>query len=141
MYTYSLIVIADSEEDAIKKASKYAGRYGDHNVSSCISYASESKLFEDTVQELISLYKGLYNASENMIKRFEGKVPEDDFIFNTLKENLERYERGSYAYPEEWKLVFHDGRDFEHIDDYSFFENIKNNTNHENLYLLIIDIP
>ncbi|MBM7558448.1 hypothetical protein [Marinitoga litoralis] len=141
MYTYGLILIADDEYNAKSLASKYAARYGEFNVSSCINYSSESKLFEDTVSELVSMYKGLYEASENLIKKFEGKVPEDDYIFNQLKDNLKRYENGKYAYPEEWKLVYHDGNEFEHIDDYKYFEEIKNNNNPDNIYLLIIDIP
>ncbi|KAF2956322.1 hypothetical protein [Marinitoga sp. 38H-ov] len=141
MYTYGLILISDSEERAIFEASKRALRYGDHNVSSCINYSKEEKLFEDTIKEMISMYQGLKNASENMIKRFEGKVPEDDYILNQLRENIKRYENGSYAYPEEWRLVFHDGNEFEHIDDYKYFEKIKNSNNPDNIYLLIIDIP
>ncbi|SHF16945.1 hypothetical protein SAMN02745164_01929 [Marinitoga hydrogenitolerans DSM 16785] len=141
MYTYGLILVADSTKQAYELASKYAKRYGEHNVSSCINYLEEKKLFEDTINDLISMYEGLKEASENMIKRFEGKVPEDDYILNTLKENIKRYESGNYAYPEEWKLVYHDGNDFEHIDNYKIFENIKDNNRIESLYLLIIDLP
>ncbi|KLO22084.1 hypothetical protein X275_06770 [Marinitoga sp. 1197] len=140
MYTYGLMLIANNEEEAYNLASKYARRYGNHNVSSCVNYLNEKKLFEDTVNDLISMYKSLKEASENMIKRFEGKVPEDDYILNQLKDNLKRFENGKYAYPEEWKLVFHDGNDFEHIDNYKIFENIKNHHQIKNLYLLIIDI-
>ncbi|WP_129407862.1 hypothetical protein [Marinitoga lauensis] len=141
MYTYGLILIADNEENAYNLASKYARRYGEHNVSSCINYLLETNLFESTVKDLILMYKGLKEASENMIKRFEGKVPENDFILNQLKENLKRFESGTYAYPEEWKLVFHDGKDFVHIDDYKYFEDIKNRYDQNYIYLLLIDLP
>jgi hypothetical protein len=141
MYTYGLILISDSEERAILEASKRALRYGDHNVSSCINFSKEKKLFEETVKEMISMYDGLKKASENMIARFEGKVPEDDYILNQMKENIKRYENGTYAYPEEWRLVYHNGNEFEHIDDYKYFEEIINNNNPDNIYLLIIDIP
>lgn len=141
MYTYGLILVIDGEKDVYIEASKKAGRYGDHNVSSYINYESDPKLFEDTVSNLIKMYNGLREASEKLIKNFENKVSKDDFLLNQLRENLKRYENGKYAYPEEWKLVYHNGNDFEHIDDYKYFEEIKNKADFKKLYLFLIDIP
>ncbi|GAB6189322.1 hypothetical protein JCM30566_10610 [Marinitoga arctica] len=140
MYTYGLILVANDTDQAYELASKYAKRYGNHNISSCINYLEEKKMFEDTVNDLIIMYENLKEASKNMINRFENKVSEDDFILNQLKENMKRYENGNYAYPEEWKLVFHDGKDFVHIDNYKYFDDIKSNNDLKNLYLLIVDI-
>jgi len=141
MNSYAMILVSKNENDAFQKASKGAERYGDYNVSSCLNYAEEKELFDKTAKRMIEMYQGLIQANKDLIQKFEDKVPEDDFILNQMKENLNRFEKGLYKYPDEWKIVFYDGVDFEHLDSIEYYENILKSYDNNNLYIAIIDTP
>ncbi|MGM0639960.1 MAG: hypothetical protein ACQESN_00855 [Thermotogota bacterium] len=141
MNSYAMILTAKNESEAFKKASKGAERYGDYNVSSCLNYTAEEQLFDKTAQRMIDMYKGLIKANKELIDKFEDKVPEDDFILNQMKENLIRFDKGLYKYPDEWRIVFFDGTDFEHIDSIEIYENIFKSYNNKDLYMALIDTP
>lgn len=139
MHTYAMIIKAKSENEAYSKAKEASLRYGESSVSSCINYKKDKEFFEETVKTMMNMYNGLKEANENMIKRVEGKVPEDDFILNQMKENLKRFNLGTYAFPEEWKVVYYDGYDFNHIDENKYWETVKKEVSEDDLYLTIID--
>lgn len=141
MNSYAMIISSNNDDEAFQKASKGAERYGDYNVSSCLNWNNEKELFDKTAKRMISMYQGLIQANKDLIEKFEDKVPEDDFILNQMKENLIRFEKGLYKYPDEWKIVFYDGNDFEHIDSIEVYENILNSYDKNNLYIALIDTP
>jgi hypothetical protein len=141
MNSYAMIITANDEDDAFKKSSKAAERYGDYNVSSIINYCEEPKLFKSTAIKMIEMYQRLIEANKNLIEKFEDKVPEDDFILNQMKDNLIRFEKGLYKFPDEWKIVFFDGNDFKHVDSTEFFEQLLKQHKAKDLYMLLIDTP
>lgn len=141
MNSYAMIFTANNENEAFKKASKAAERYGDYNVSSCLNYNEEKELFEKTALRMIDMYYGLIQANKDLIEKFEEKVPDDDFILNQMKENLIRFDKNLYKYPDEWKIVFYDGYDFEHIDSQEKYHDILKNNNNDKLYISLIDTP
>jgi len=141
MNSYALILTASDEKKAFNKASKAAERYGDYNVSSVINFDEETKLFNNTAVRMVEMYKGLIDANKNLIEKFEDKVPDDDFILNQMKDNLIRFEKGYYKFPNEWKIVFFNDNDFEHVDTKDFVEQIIKQNKAENLYMALIDTP
>ena len=141
MNSYAMIIIANDDDDAFMKSSKAAERYGDYNVSSIINYSEEPKLFKRIAIKMVEMYGDLIEANKSLIKKFEGKVPEDDFILNQMKDNLIRFEKGYYKFPNEWKIVFFNDNDFEHVDTKDFVEQIIKQNKAENLYMALIDTP
>jgi hypothetical protein len=141
MNSYAMILTASDEKEAFNKASKAAERYGYFNVSSVINFDEETKLFNNTAIRMVEMYQGLIEANKNLIEKFEDKVPENDFILNQMKDNLIRFEKGLYKFPDEWRIVFFDGIDFEHIDSLDFFDQLIKQYNPKNLYMALIDTP
>lgn len=141
MNSYAMILTANDEKEAFNKASKGAERYGDYNVSSVINFDEETKLFKTTSIRMVEMYKGLIEANKDLIEKFEDKVPEDDFILNQMKDNLVRFEKGLYKFPDEWRIVFFDGSEFEHIDSSDFLDQIIEQYNPKDLYMALIDTP
>lgn len=141
MNSYAMILTASDEKEAFNKASKAAERYGIFSVSSVINFDEETELFKNTSVKMIEMYISLINANKNLIEKFKDKVPDDDFILNQMKENLIRFEKGFYKFPDEWRIVFFDGIDFEHIDSLDFFDKLIKQYKPKDLYMALIDTP
>lgn len=141
MNTFALIIQAENTDQAYEKTIKAVKRYSNHNITSCINFNEDKDLFDETSKTMIDYYNNLKETTKNLIIKFEGKVKKDDYILNQMKDNLKRYQEKSYSFPEEWKIVYFDGKDFNHIDDVEYYNKIIKEINNNKLFIALIDIP
>lgn len=141
MNTYILLFNSNSPDEIYKDASKIASRFGEHNISSVVKYNDEKIISDKMINQMVDMYISLKKSNFDLIEKFKNKVKDDDFLLNQMKENLIRFNKHSYKYPEEWKIVFFDGEDFNHIDDYSYLNELKSRVFKDSLYIAMVDLP
>jgi hypothetical protein len=140
MNTFAIIVNASNNKEAIDKSLKSFSKSSNHSISGCINYTEEQKLFESTAKNMVQEYINLKKSTKDMIKKFEDRVKEDDFYLIQMKKNLKRYEDHNYYFSQEWKLVYFENDEVNHVDDFEYYEEILNNNQKENLFICLLDI-